>query len=346
MLVPTCTCCGNCVIFTDDFSTDRTGTDYTTASGTFSVAAGVITTTSAGALIVENTAGTSGHGRAVVTAKSSAFNGSFDIVGSYVDSSNYLFARVYLNGISSTLRLYKKVAGADTQLGHTHIFTASTGVNYTVEVCWNGTYASCAIPAGSGPPFISAAYTGTGNKAGLGASPNGGTVTFDDFTFSEHYDDEPTCTTCQSSDGSSCCCGIDMPATLNLNISGTGPCATCGTLDLTLNIVPAGTAQRTCGAVNAQYYYRVGDCAVTTSDIFCDMNSIEVGCYTNGLTNPGGIKFYSDSGCVGLGSCSWTIHSCSPFHATCQATFNAAVALIYCGGAGTDESIIDIEITE
>src|SRR5574343_1156825 len=70
-----CACCESCEIFTDDFSTDRTGTDYTT-SGTVAVSGGVLTMTSAGAYAIANTAGTTGHGSVTASIKQSTSTGS------------------------------------------------------------------------------------------------------------------------------------------------------------------------------------------------------------------------------------------------------------------------------
>lgn len=208
-----CPCCdGNCTIFTDDFSTDRTGSDYTTVSGTWSVGSGVLTTGSAGALIVENTAGTTGHGRAKVSGKTSASGGSFRLIGSYVDSDNYLFLEVTINGVSSTAKLWKRETGSNTQLGTTYDFTGSTGTYYDITLCWNGTKALANI-TDIGVALArfgwAQSYTGTGNQAGLGASPNGGTTTFDNFSFNKHFDDDESCPHC----GPLCalCTGGDPP---------------------------------------------------------------------------------------------------------------------------------------
>ena len=185
-----------CTIFTDDFATDRLGTDYTTGAGTFTNSSGTTTTTSANALIVENTAGTTGHGRVTITGQSSASGGVIKVIGSYVDSSNYLFGELTINGASSTWKLWKKVSGSDTQLGPTVTFTASTATNYTICISWDGTYAIGVATISAVNKLIRAAYTATGNKAGFGTGANSGTITFDDFTFAKNKIDDSTCATC------------------------------------------------------------------------------------------------------------------------------------------------------
>lgn len=208
-----------CLIFTDDFSTDRTGTDYTIVSGTPTVSGGVLTTTSAGFLIVEDAAGSTGHGRAEVYGKVDTYGGSFEVLGSYVDSSNFLFVRVTINSgaNASVLQLFKKVAGVDTQLGIDDNFSAFTNTDYLTVICWDGSYAHCqAIPGAALGPFASGVFTGSGNQAGLGANPNGGTVTFEDFTFTHHQDDNPACSQCLVG----CGCVILFFGDMDVEISG------------------------------------------------------------------------------------------------------------------------------
>ena len=191
-----CACCESCEIFSDDFTTDRLAGEYTT-SGTVAVSAGALTMTTAGAYAIENTAGTTGHGRATVAVKQTTSGGSGRLIGSYVDNDNYLFCELTVNGGSSTFKLWKKVATVDTQLGSTFTFTASTGTYYTLELCWSGDYAvGSLLSAGTRVTSFHQAYSGTGNKAGLGASPNGGTATFDDFVFHKHHIDNADCAVC------------------------------------------------------------------------------------------------------------------------------------------------------
>lgn len=214
-------CCATCAIFTDDFATDRTGTDYTIVSGTPTVSSGVLTTGSTGFLIVENTAGTTGHGRVTITGKADTSGGTFRVIGSYVDSSNYLFGELTINGASSTWKLWKRVSGSDTQLGITTTFTASTSTNYTICVSWDGTYAVGIATIGSAIKLTRDAFTGSGNKAGFGASPNGGTVTFDDFTFAKAKIDDAACVTCG---GNVCGSSLAYDGGFEFNISGWGGC--------------------------------------------------------------------------------------------------------------------------
>jgi hypothetical protein len=227
-------CCGpDCTIFTDNFAADNLATNYTTVAGSFSVSGGILTTTSAGALLIANTAGTTGHGRVQCDCKLSNSNTKIRVVGAYVDSSNYLFLELHINGNSSTLKLWKKVAGADTELD-THTFSGLTNLFYPLRLCWDGTN------AWGFSPFIqtdalTGAYTGTGNKAGVGASPGAGTASFDNLDFSNLQVDNADCEDCSGDDTLSCtiCENNVMPEFVKLVVAGVADntCTNCDQLN-------------------------------------------------------------------------------------------------------------------
>lgn len=219
-----------CTIFSDDFSTDRTGTDYTVVVSSWTVTGGKLTTGSSGALIVENTAGTTGHGRASIVGQVSTSTASFRLVGSYVDASNYVFCEVTINGASSTFKLWKRVSGSDTQLGSTYTFTGATATNYTLEICWNGTIASASIDSANSKSGL---YSGSGNQAGVGASAAGGTVTLDTFTFDKNIADDGSCTACQVISCITCngFSGIASRLQVDVNSLSDGTCGACDTLN-------------------------------------------------------------------------------------------------------------------
>jgi hypothetical protein len=206
----------SCTIFTDDFSTDRTGTDYTIVSGTPTVSGGVLTTTSTGFLIVENTAGSTGHGHAKADIKVSASGNIIRVVGAYVDSSNYLYMEVTWGGGGSALKVFSRSGGVDTQIGVTANISLSTATFYTAHLCWDGTRADAEIEGKSG---VTAAYLGTGNKAGFGTGSSIGTATFDNFSLSKHYSDDNTCAKCNTATCTACNAGT-VPSAFAVTISG------------------------------------------------------------------------------------------------------------------------------
>lgn len=229
-LFPSCGCCQTCTIFSDDFSTDNLATDYTTVSGTFSVGSGVCTTTSAGALIVADAAGATGHGHATIKGKVDTSGGSFRLIGSYVDSNNYLYCELVIDGASSTFKLWKRVSGSDTQLDTTYTFTGSTGTYYTLDLCWNGTIANASLDTSTS--IQNYIYAGSGNIAGFGASPNGGTATFDDLVFYKEYIDDATCISCSPA-CIACSDYSGLPSQVQVDVTNLSD-STCGACD-TLN---------------------------------------------------------------------------------------------------------------
>jgi len=199
-------CCSSCTIFTDDFSTNRLSTDYTTVSGTGAVLFGTLRTTSTNYVVVENTSGTTGHGRVTARAKASTSGSSFGVVGSYVASNNNVFCEITLGGASSTFKLWRRF-GTDTQLGSTYTFTAATNTDYTVELCWRGGSVTASI-IGDASSVITAKVSASGNKAGMKAiSASGGTITFSSFTYSKEHIDDNSCQTCGDAAGYITCDG-------------------------------------------------------------------------------------------------------------------------------------------
>src|SRR4051812_43746818 len=70
-------CCSECAIHVDDFSTARTGTDYTSlfGGGTWTVSGGTVSTGSANARILATAANANSRGHVVVSVKTSTAGG-------------------------------------------------------------------------------------------------------------------------------------------------------------------------------------------------------------------------------------------------------------------------------
>ncbi len=201
---PECPCEGDaCTIFTDDFTTDQLATAYDTRSGSFSVSGGELSTSTAtGALLVANTAGTSGVGRVTVNVKTTSLSNVVRLIGAYVDDSNYLFAELTYGGFFSTLKLYKRVAGVNTQLGYDCPVSAATNTYLTMSLCWTGLTATARAGSGGTSNNTYGLYSGTGNKVGVGADVASGSVTFDELAFTNDFENDNTCEGCVNTCGS------------------------------------------------------------------------------------------------------------------------------------------------
>lgn len=278
-------CCQSCTIFTDDFSTDRIATDYTTVSGTITIFSGAAVTATNG-IVVSNTSGTTGHGRVTLKGKASSTGGTFRAIGSYVNSTTYVYAEVTINGASSTLKLWNKATS--TQIGSTYTFTASTSTYYTIELCWRGTSATASI-VGDTASEVYGAYSGTGNKAGFGGTA-GGLISIDDFTFSKSHIDDASCATCGNGETASTTCtgcisgtapagGFDMSVT---GITNDG-CANCTTIFNGLHICDQYADISIGGGTGCRWYYNS-----SSPTICCDAANVTP------ILNE--IRIYLDSG--------------------------------------------------
>jgi hypothetical protein len=229
-----------CAIFSDDFATDKTGTDYTVVSGSFTVSGGEISTTSATPLIIADDESTTNHGKATVDVKSSATGNDSRIIGAYVSGTTYVYAKLTYNGASSTFEVF---TGAGTQIGPTVTTSTASDTYYTMTICWDGTDVTATLSgAGSCKAIVSGDYSGTGTKAGFGGSRSSGTLTFDNFEFAHIYADDVSCDasclpTGTTTSGTPCECNTcDPPWTgpIDVDISGFAndtACSVCANVD-------------------------------------------------------------------------------------------------------------------
>lgn len=215
-----CTTPYNCSIYSDDFTADRTGTDYT-GTGSYTGFSGSISTSGTGKLIA-NTATPTGHGHASIQGKVSANGGSFYLDGAYQDANNYTRVEIVINGASSTMKTYKTVGGITTQIGPTIVFSGALNTYYALDLCWDDT--AVYSHSSAGDCFAqSGAFTPTGGNAGFGATPGSGTVTFRNFIFVQTMQDDPSCPDCNST-VTTCddCLDGKIPDLIKGTVSGMG----------------------------------------------------------------------------------------------------------------------------
>jgi len=195
-------CCATCTIFTDDFATDRTGTDYSIRSGSWSVSGGLLSCTSASGLLRCETAVTAGLNGVYAFANCTCQTTSdiARLIIAYVDDNNYWFAEVQPGASNGTLKLFQRSGGTNTQQGSTETIN---GFQATEQVSLSLCYAAGVVRAyalASGPQnagvHVSATITIASTKCGLGTGSGSSSVSFDDFTFSKHDIDDPACPYC------------------------------------------------------------------------------------------------------------------------------------------------------
>jgi hypothetical protein len=233
----------SCTFFTDDFSTDRTGTDYSVRAGSFTVSGGVLSTSSANALLRCETAVTGGltgvycSVRFTPTSNSDAGR----LVIAYSDDSNYWFAEVQSGASNGTLKLYQRSAGTNTQKGTTQtILGFNAAETATIELCYSGG-SVVAFAAGPGTNnnagvVATATITIAGTKCGIGTGSISSSAQFDDFLASVHDSDNATCGFCDlpcnfCTDKLPSSIEVTLPSNMYTGNNGAGSCisATCCT---------------------------------------------------------------------------------------------------------------------
>lgn len=220
---PGCGCCSSCTIFSDDFSTDRTGSEYTTGSGTWTVAAGALTCTSASALITENTASDGGAtaNYVAVTVTPASTSDSGGPVGAYTDANTYWFALVQPGAANGTLKLFQRSGGVNTQRGSTVTLTGYTSGAKTVCLCFANGNVSASV--GTSVVNYTASVTVSSKTAGMTTGAGSSSVAFDNFSYKKHRKDDSNCNTC--CDGGTCtthCIGDVESSEVQLVVAGVG----------------------------------------------------------------------------------------------------------------------------
>lgn len=223
-----CPCCdGNCTIFTDDFSTDRTGTDYTTIAGSWSVDSGVLSTSSASALILSDTAydgaATGVHTTAIITLPATSDKGRMYF--GYVDSNTHWYlevspgAGIFGSPVNGTLKLFEVSGGTPTQRGSTQTVESYT-LSEPLRVCasFGDGYVEVSAQQTGAVAFIShtATPTAASTKCGLGTGSGTTSATLDDFFIYENRLDDGTCRECSPDCGRFCTDG--MPTTIEVTL--------------------------------------------------------------------------------------------------------------------------------
>lgn len=252
---PGCLCCG-CKSASDDFnranSTDLGGS-WTEAAGNWDINGNLLRITTASAIVLSTTVITvSKRVKISVLAKSSASGDLVRLILDYQDSSNYHFAEARISGATGYLRIYRRLAGVETQLATT-TFTYNINTPLILNACISGstmqaivltnptTAASRAISANI-TPFDSGTFgLGTGGTVT-------GTVNFDDFTAEEVSEECADCCYGCLSTLPACCVNdcnwpeeidIDMTSTNWIDLNGSG--CNCDILEAVFTLTRSST---------------------------------------------------------------------------------------------------------
>lgn len=187
-------CCPDaCSVASDDFTTDELAADYTTVAGTWAVGSGVLSTSSANAVLIHNTTLTGNFGSVSCTVKSSTTGAQGRVIGAYTDSNNFLYGRVTFNATTITLALFSRVGGVDTSIASTGSAAYQVGSTVPVVLCWTGQMAVFRVVGSS---LCGGETTLADNQGGLGTATTGGAVTFDDLGIADNNYTNEDCPSC------------------------------------------------------------------------------------------------------------------------------------------------------
>lgn len=191
-----------CIYFKDDFDrSDGTaiGNDWTETAQDWSIDTDRLKVAAANAVALSNSASADDLLRYTVTVDLTAEDaGDISLViVDYQDANNYVFAEVTWGAVNSTLKLWKRVAAVNTQMGSSVTLTNySPGDIIALHVCQGSTRVTASVVS-TFPLATSGVWTATVHTVGVGS---GGTVNtaiyFDDFEVTRHHEDMDTCFDC------------------------------------------------------------------------------------------------------------------------------------------------------
>lgn len=185
-------CCCDCTYFSDTFTrangaslgvAEWTETDWTIASNK------AATLTSNAYAIATKSSG-DGYGVVQVVFSGATLGDEIKLIIAYLDDNNYVFALFKLStsaGGCGSIKLYKRVAGVETQLGITRrVRSFENNTNHTLILCRSGNTVTGSVASTT---TVSALYdqlteTFTGEKAGFRTGSIGAGVTVDNYSFS------------------------------------------------------------------------------------------------------------------------------------------------------------------
>ncbi len=333
-------CC--CVLYTDDFSVNNLASDYTSVSGAWAVAAGVLTTGNASGVLVLNTALPAGSTSVYVKVKVKCSNtgSAARIIIDYVDSSNYWFVELQPGATNGTIKIFQRSGGTNTVKSNVALGGFQANELWTVIVCFDYVKAAILVNTlddtgtrGGGVSF-STSFTIAATQVGLGTGTNTGTVTFDDLSVERHWDDNTGCNKCYTP-CVQCVPTIVPPTQVQIDINsvfdavGVLHCSDCNgfnatfILDLQVNCTWTYTNNYIACASGSAHYNKLTFSVPSSTDLSLVASGI------GGIAN-----IVWDSSGAGADSCNWSsaglgYDNALSSTAYCNAAFsNAAVTAI------------------
>jgi hypothetical protein len=199
-------CCCGCWTGSDDFnradSTDL-GDDWDERSGDWEIKSNQLYESgNAGAMVIFQP--NHGKPRSIVTVyiTDEDTNDIYRVIVNYLDDDNYMYAELDIGtgGVGgSTVSLHSVTGGSDSELiSQAVTLTGFPALSRTMNVCLSSEIFSVEVSNISADMCVwyeTGPVHSTGYKTGLG-NGYGQAIYYDDFTMSEHWEDDPECPDC------------------------------------------------------------------------------------------------------------------------------------------------------
>lgn len=204
--LPCETCCEGCVYFTDSFNRANgsdLGADWTEVGGDWSIAGNKLAITADNAAAVCGQLGDDEEVTVLVNLTFGAKGDQLQVLVDYVDPNNYWFAQYEAGDPAlnnAIVQIYQRVGGMNNLKATYSAAQIAPTATITAVVCFGATMLNANYSLDGGAtisPLVSYPATASTSKCGLGTGICGGTVTFDDFQLSAHYDNNDACTRCR-----------------------------------------------------------------------------------------------------------------------------------------------------
>ncbi|MCK9569758.1 hypothetical protein M0R72_12515 [Candidatus Pacearchaeota archaeon] len=191
-----CHCSQSCTIFFDDFATDDLAANWTEQSGDWSIADGVLSTSSSNAILTCNTTYPGGgfHNHVIQVSLKASTGKRSRIIFSYVDSSNYNFIEVYWNGTSSYVYIKKNVAGTISTVATSQVQNFTNDAQFTFKVCVSSTAAVVNVVGET--LVMTEVVSSTTTTFGTGTGSISAALYFDSVLFSKDVSETVGCPSC------------------------------------------------------------------------------------------------------------------------------------------------------
>jgi len=207
-------CCSVCEIYSDDFQTDVTGTEWDELAGSWTVSTGILSISDSSAMLIADAVHPDGSNQPAVVKVKARWDTADDrarVILNYSDSDNYLYGEFWIGSDGcGHAQAYEVIAGTETTIGpeYSAPFQMDLDAWHKLQLCYmpgesfeDPGSLTLRIQSAEGYLWLATVATSPdlpGDRAGLATGTVAGTIDFDNFEYLYHYDAEthPQCPEC------------------------------------------------------------------------------------------------------------------------------------------------------